>query len=81
MITTGAICIKTLLMENKKLQTLKIGSNQISNEGLAAICEGLLHNAYLTELWMSDCGLSVEGIITACNWICSFVHTICKLTE
>ena len=61
MITTGAICIKTLLMENKKLQVLDIGANQISNEGVAAICEGLHHNTNVTELRMSECGLSVEG--------------------
>ena len=61
MITTGAICIKTLLMENKKLQVLNIGGNKISNEGVAAICEVLHHNTNVTELRMSRCGLSVEG--------------------
>ena len=62
MITTGAICIKTLLMENKKLQVLNIGWNQIGNEGMAAVCEPLYnYNTTLTELWMSDCGISVEG--------------------
>ena len=62
MITTGAICIKTLLMENRKLQVLNIGDNNISNEGVAAICEGLKKNTTLTELVMAQCGLSVEGI-------------------
>ena len=62
MITTGAICIKTLLMENKKLQVLNINNNQIGNEGVAAICQGLENTTTLTELSMYDCRLSVEGI-------------------
>jgi len=62
MITTGAICIKTLLMENKKLQVLDIGQNQIGNEGVAAIYQGLENTTTLTELSMYNCGLSVEGI-------------------
>ena len=62
MITTGVICIKTLLMENKKLQKLSIGSNQIGNEGVSAECEPLYnYNTTLTELWMFNCGISVEG--------------------
>jgi len=62
MITTGVICIKTLLMENKKLQVLNISINQIGNEGVAAVCEGLYNNTNLTKLKMYECGLSVEGI-------------------
>ena len=62
MITTGVICIKTLLMENKKLQVLNIGWNRIGNEGMAAVCEPLYnYNTTLTELRMSYCGISVEG--------------------
>jgi len=62
MITTGVICIKTLLLENKKIQVLNFGNNQIGNEGVAAVCEGLYNNTNLTEFRMSYCGLSVEGI-------------------
>ena len=62
MITTGVICIKTLLMENKKLQVLNIGGDQIGNEGVAAVCEPLYnYNTTLTKLMMSYCGISVEG--------------------
>ena len=61
LITTGAICIKTLLMENRKLQGLNIGNNQINDEGVAAICEVLHHNTNVTEIRMDQCGLSVEG--------------------
>ena len=62
MITTGAICIKTLLMKNKKLQVLNIGWNQIGNEGVATVCEVLHNNTNITELGMYNCGISVEGI-------------------
>ena len=62
MITTGVICIKTLLMKNKILQVLDIGWNQIGNEGVAAVCEVLHNNTNITELWMDYCGISVEGI-------------------
>ena len=62
MITTGVICIKTLLMENKKLQKLNIDDNQIGNEGVAAVCEPLYnYNTTLTELRMHNCGISVKG--------------------
>jgi len=62
MITTGVICIKTLLMENKKLQVLSIGGNQIGNEGVAAVCKVLCNNTNLIELRMWYCGLTVEGM-------------------
>ena len=62
MITTGVICIKTLLMENKKLQLLNIGWNHIGNEGVAAVCEGLHNNTNIIGLMMDYCGISVEGI-------------------
>ena len=61
MITTGVICIKTLLMENKKLEILNIGGNQIGNQGVSAVCEGLHNNTNLTKLMMGGCGISVEG--------------------
>ncbi|XP_065906562.1 NACHT, LRR and PYD domains-containing protein 12-like isoform X2 [Dysidea avara] len=61
---SGVICIKTLLMENKKLQFLNINGNQIGNEGVSAVCEPLYnYNTTLTELRMDYCGISVEGVI------------------
>jgi len=82
MITTGAICIKTLLMENKKLQVLAISDNKINNEGVAAICQGLQNTTTLTELWMYDCGLSVEGIYYVHHHVASYsgkLSIICDL--
>ena len=61
MITTGAICIKTLLMENKTITSLSIGWNKIYDEGAAVISEGLQCNHTLTTLRIFDCGLLVEG--------------------
>ena len=46
----------------KKLQVLAISYNQIGNEGVAAICQGLKNTTTLTELEMYQCGLSVEGM-------------------
>jgi len=49
-------------MENKKLQVLDIGSNQIGNEGVAAVCKQLHSYITLTELSVWGCGLSLQGI-------------------
>ena len=62
MITTGAICIKTLLMENKTITSLIISQNDIGDEGVAGICQGLHHNKTVTRLDMWRCGFSVKGI-------------------
>ena len=83
MITTGAICIKTLLMENKKLQVLNIGSNQIGNEGVAAVCEGLCKKNTLTgpQLCMNKCGLSVEGIYSYTAYIFTLKLVVFKKVD
>jgi len=69
MITTGAICIKTLLMENKTITFLDIDDNKIYDEGAAVISEGLQCNHALTTLRISICGLSVEGSIVV-RFVC-----------
>ena len=74
---TGAIGIKTLLMENNKLQVLYISSNQIGNEGVAAVCEGLYNNTNLTELMMWSCGLSMGGTYTTCGCSHTFLWLLC----
>ena len=62
MITTGAICIKTLLMENKTITLLDIQWNkELCDEGAVIISEGLRSNHTLTGLVICNCGLSVEG--------------------
>jgi len=69
MITTGAVCIKTLLMENKTITFLDIGWNKLYDEGAAVISEGLQCNHTLTTLRIWSCGLSVEGTVVV-RFVC-----------
>ena len=58
---TGTTHVKKLLMENKRLQHLNIGSNKIGDDGVRHVTEGLHHNDTLTELMLHDCKISVKG--------------------
>ena len=58
---TGAAYIKEMLMENKKLQHLNIGSNKIGDDGMSHITEGLQQNDTLTELVLAKCEISAKG--------------------
>ena len=69
MITTGAICIKTLLMENKTITILDIRINKIQDEGAVVISQGLRWNHTLTTLGILGCGLSVEGSVVV-RFVC-----------
>ena len=69
MITTGVICIKTLLMENKTITLLDITRNNIQDEGAVVISEGLQSNHTLTTLLILYCGLSVEGSVVV-RFVC-----------
>jgi len=66
---TGAICIKTLLMENKTITLLNIEGNKIYDEGAVVLSEGLQNNHTLTTLLILDCGLSVEGSVVV-RFVC-----------
>ena len=57
----GTTYIKKLLLENKRLQHLNIGSNKIGDDGVRHVTEGLHHNDTLTELMLHDCKISVKG--------------------
>ena len=48
-------------MENKNLIHLNISSNDISDDGVRHVTEGLQQNDTLTELWLDDCKISVKG--------------------
>ena len=50
-----------MLMENKKLQQLCIGSYEIGDDGVRHVTEGLLQNDTLTELMLPNCNISVKG--------------------
>ena len=69
MITTGVICIKTLLMENKTITFLDISFNKIQDEGAVVISQGLRCNHTLTTLRIYNCGLSVEGSVVV-RFVC-----------
>ena len=58
---TGAAYIMEMLMENKKLQYLDIGSNEIGDDGVSHITEGLQQNDTLTELMLQYCEISAKG--------------------
>ena len=53
--------IKIMLMENNKLQHLYISGNEIGNDGMRLITEGLQYNNTLTKLNAGGCDISVEG--------------------
>ena len=57
----GAKYIKVMLMENNKLQCLDISGNEIGNDGVRLITEGLQCNNTLTKLIAWQCGISVTG--------------------
>ena len=48
-------------MENKKLQHLDIGGNEIGDDGVRHVTEGLQQNDALTELRLWVCRISVKG--------------------
>ena len=50
-----------MLMENKNLTHLGIGSNCISDNGVRHVTEGLQQNDTLTELVLCFCEISVKG--------------------
>ena len=51
----------------KAIDTLKIvtvENNDIRDDGMFFVCEGLQHNYMLTSLSVRNCGFSVKGIVT-----------------
>ena len=45
------------------LRELRVGFNNISDDGMAVISEALQHNKSLTTLNVAGCGLSVKGTL------------------
>ena len=48
-------------MENKKLQHLYITGNEIGDDGVNHITEGLQQNDTLTKLVLRNCKISAKG--------------------
>ena len=50
-----------MLMGNKKLQRLNIGFNEIGDDGVRNVIEGLQQNDTVTNLMLHGCNISVKG--------------------
>ena len=62
-ITTGASCLGELLKVNNALQELDMGDNDIGDDGMSSVADGLQYNKTLTKLNVQWCGLSVKGTV------------------
>jgi len=80
MMVTGAKYIGVFLKENYSLKVLYMGGNPISDVGISQIVDGIQANATLTELNVTEFGLSAKG--TTCNscntgWSClPYMYTL-----
>ena len=63
MVIVGAKYISQLLNVTHTLQELKIGTNNIGDDGIAVISKALQHNKSFTTLWVGHCGLSAKGTV------------------
>ena len=62
-VTTGASCVGELLKVNNSLQELDMECNQIGDDGMSSVADGLQCNNTLTKLNVGKCGLSVKGTV------------------
>ena len=60
-VTTGASHLGKLLKVNNSLQELDMTNNDIGDDGMSSITDGLQHNNTLTKLSVSYCKFSVKG--------------------
>ena len=63
MIIVGAKYISQLLNVTHTLQELKIGRNNIGDDGMAVISKALQHNKSVTTLRAYQCELSAKGTV------------------
>ena len=62
-VSTGASCLGELLKINNSLQELDMGDNDIGDDGMSSVVDGLQYNKTLTKLDVERCGLSVKGTV------------------
>ena len=62
-VTTGTSCLNKLLKVNNSLQELDMGYNDIGDDGMSSVADGLQYNKTLTKLKVWGCGLSVKGTV------------------
>ena len=63
MVTTGASCVGELLKVNNSLQELVMWGNQIGDDGMSSVADGLQCNNTLTNLDVRECGFLVKGTV------------------
>ena len=61
--TTGASCLGELLKVNNSLQELHMAYNDIGDDAMSSVADGLQYNKTLTRLDVEQCGLSVKGTV------------------
>ena len=61
-VTTGVSCLGELLKVNISLQQLDMRYNDIGEDGILSITDGLHHNNMLKILNVSGCEFLVKGI-------------------
>ena len=57
-----------MLMENKTLQHLNIGSNTIGDDGVRHVAEGLCQNDILTELVLRYCEITTKVTVAITSY-------------
>ena len=57
----GASCLGELLKVNNLLQELIMRANDIGDNGMSSVADGLQHNNTLAKLNISQCKFSVKG--------------------
>ena len=62
-VTIGASCLGELLKVNNSLQELIMGYNDIGDNGMSSVADGLQYNKTLTKLNVERCRLSVKGTV------------------
>ena len=58
------VCLGELLKVNNSLQELDMRDNDIRDDGMSSVADGLQHNNTLTKLNVSQCKFSVKGSYT-----------------
>ena len=66
-VTTGASCLGELLKVNNSLQVLDMRDNDIRDDGMSSVADGLQHNNTIAKLNVSECKFSVKGSYSYCS--------------
>ena len=54
-------CLGELLKVNNSLQELDMRDNDIRDDGMSSVADGLQHNSTITKSDVSECKFSVKG--------------------